>query len=305
MPQTTLVNPFRCKMWDLHDRLEHLIAEESCRAEIVSFTTHGQLIAALGRPLKDDPDHDVELIYGARRLFVARHLNAQLLVEIREVSDREAVVAMDIENRQRQEISPYERGLSFARCLRAGHFDSQDDLAKALKISQSQVSRLLTLARLPSVVVSAFDNPLEIREAWGLDLAAALQDTRMREPIIIRARVLESMRPKLNAMDVYLELVSSSAGSRKVRTRLHDEVITDSGGAPLFRIRIQEKMIAVLLPRDKTSKHTLSEVRDAIREVLQDQYGPRATSSKRAEKTPALSRIHSKRTKSTEAGGVL
>lgn len=271
MPNIVSVNPFRCRMWDVHDRLEHLIVEDTCRVEINSFSKHGQLVAALGRPIGGDPDHDIEIICGARRLFVARHLNVPLLIELRDMTDREAVVAMDIENRQRQEVSPYERGLNFARCLRAGYFESQDDLARALKISQSQVSRLLSLARLPSVVVSAFPNPLEIRERWGPVLTTALDDARKREATIARARTLASVSPRPAAMEVYQKLVTASVAGRRIQIRPQDEVVTDVDGTPLFRIRAQKKEIALLLPRDQTSQNTLSAVRDAVREVLRDQ----------------------------------
>lgn len=269
MSQTISVNPFRCKMWELHDRIDHLVAEETCRTEIDSFLKHGQLVAVLGRPLRGDPDYDIELVFGARRLFIARHLNMHLLVELREMTDRAAIVAMDIENRQRRDISPYERGLSFARCLRAGHFDSQDDLAKALQISQSQVSRLLKLARLPTVIVNAFNNPVEIREGWGADLAEILQDEQRRKSTILRARDLAGISPRLPAIDVYKQLISSSVVGRKPRAKPHDEVVSDAHGSPLFRIRRREKTIALLLPIDNTSAETLNAVRDAVRNVLQ------------------------------------
>src|SRR5262249_20674676 len=161
-------SPFRVRMWSLHDRCEEHVNEETCKAEIESFAKHGQLVPALGRVLHGDPGHDIELIYGARRLFVARHLNVPLLVEMREISDRDALIAMDIENRQRTDISPYERAMSYARWLSTGHFGSQDDIARALRISSSQVSRLLRLAKLPSVILNAFTSPLEICEALGL-----------------------------------------------------------------------------------------------------------------------------------------
>ncbi len=162
------VNPFRCRLWVLHDRLEEHVTEETCKAEIESFLSRGQLVPALGRALRGDPDYDVELIYGARRLFVARHVNKPLMVELQELTDHEAILAMHIENRQRLDISPYERGLSYVSWLRAGHFASQGELARALGISTSQVSRLCRLAGLPAVVVDAFRNPAEIREEWGL-----------------------------------------------------------------------------------------------------------------------------------------
>lgn len=256
-------------MWDLHDRLDDHVTEENCRAEISSFSKHGQLVAALGRAVNDNSDCDIELICGARRLFAARHLNMPLLVELREMSDQMAIIAMDIENRQRKDISPYERGLSFARYLRAGHFKSQDDLAQALKISQSQVSRLLTLAHLPSVVVNAFRTPLDIREGWGHDLMTALQNSQRRRATIDRARTLASLSPRPAAIDAYQQLLTASVKGRKVKAKQHDEVVRGAGGTPIFRIRVQEKTIAFLFPLDSVSTKTLETIRDAIRNVFE------------------------------------
>jgi len=269
MSQIISANPFRCRVWDLHDRLEHLIVEDTCRDEINSFSKHGQLIAALGRPLSGDPHHDIELICGARRLFVARHLNIELLVDLRELTDQDAIIAMDMENRQRQDISPYERGVSFARCLRAGHFESQDHLARAIRISQSQVSRLLALGRLPSVIVNAFASPADIRETWGGDLSGALQDPARRDATIARARALAAIAPRPPAIEVYQQLLAATVRGRKILKRSHDEVVTDTDGTPLFRIRQQDKAISLLLPRDQVSQDTLDAVRDTIRDILQ------------------------------------
>jgi ParB/RepB/Spo0J family partition protein len=176
MPTIVAMNPFRCRMWEFHDRLEAHISERTCRDEIESVSRHGQVVPALGRVLRDEPGYDAELICGARRLFVAKLLNQPLTVELRTLSDREALIAMDAENRLRSSISPYERALSYSQWLRSGHFDSQNDIARALNISASQVSRVLKLAQLPAIVVQAFDNPTEIMEDWGLTLLARLKD---------------------------------------------------------------------------------------------------------------------------------
>ena len=287
MTQIITASPFRCRMWDFHDRLEHLLSEETCRTEIKSFAAHGQWVPALGRPLRGDPDHDVELIYGARRLFVARHLNMPLAVELRDMTDREAIAAVDVENRQRVDVSPYERGLFFARCLRAGHFKSQDQLATALNISQSQVSRLLKLAQLPSVIVNAFENPLEIREGWGLDLNETLQDPQRRKRAIGLARTLSGMSPRLPAVEAYQQLMSAAPAGRRTRSTRHDEVVTDVDGSPLFRIRRQTKNIALLLPLDKTSAETLDSVRDAVRGALRQKSPKRAIGRVTTDFTPS------------------
>jgi ParB family chromosome partitioning protein len=262
------VNPFRCRMWELHDRMEFQVTEQNCKAEIDSFSRFGQLLPALGRRVTNDPEHDVELICGARRLFVARHLNRPLMVDLREMSDREALIAMDIENRQRTDISAYERGMSYSRWIRSGHFSSQEEVARALKVSTSQVSRLLKLSRLPSVIVNAFDSPGEICEGWGGQLLDALDDPHRRVATIQKARAIAAQKVRLAAPEVFRQLLASSADGRKPRRRIRDEVVKQENGSPLFRIRHQRSTIAVVLPVTRVSIKTLQRVRDSITEIL-------------------------------------
>jgi ParB family chromosome partitioning protein len=268
MPNVIQVSPFRCRMWDLHDRYEAAVSEETCKSEIESFSRHGQLVPVIGRPLRGDHDHDIELICGARRLFVARHLNQELTVELRDMNDREALIAMDTENRLRVDISPYERGMSYARWLRSGHFQSQDDIARALKISPAQVSRLLKLARLPTVVVDAFPSPVEICEAWGLDLIEVLDDPGRRQATITQARAIRTQSPRPPGKEVYRQLLSSAASGRRPKARSHDEVVKDERGQPQFRIRQLRNCIALLLPVERVSAKTLASIRQTLPGML-------------------------------------
>lgn len=260
----SLISPFRCRMWAFHDRLDEHVSEATCKAEIDSFMTHGQLVPVLGRPVTDDTKFDVELIYGARRLFIARHLNKSLLVEVREMTDREAIIAMDIENRQRRDVSPYERGVSYARWLRSGHFRAQEEIASALRLSRSKVSRLLKLAQLPSIIVAAFGSPVEIREGWGIALAEALQDPLRRQAMIRRARAIAVGSERPAARVVYRELMAASLGERRSSGRARDEVVKGSNGTPLFRIRQQRNGVAIVLPGSRSSIREFSQIRDYI-----------------------------------------
>lgn len=262
------VSPFRCRLWALHDRVEDYLTEDSCREEIQSFAKHGQLVPVLGRRLSGDPDHDVELIFGARRLFVARHLNLPLRVEIRGMTDREAIVAMDIENRQRKDISPYERGRSYARWLRDGHFKSQEDIAHALHISASQVSRLLKVARMPAVVLNAFKDPEQICEGWGLALSVALEDPERRDRTIRKARELSQATARLAPGEVYRQLLAASCRGRKPTRRQHDEVVLSCVGRPLFRIRHNHRSLMLLVPVESVPANTLLAIRSAVRSLL-------------------------------------
>jgi ParB family chromosome partitioning protein len=177
---------------------------------------------------------------------------------------------MDIENRQRKDISPYERGLSYARWLRSGYFKSQDDVARGLKVSSSQVSRLLKLARLPAVVVAAFKSPLEICESWGLDLAEMLDDPCRRESTLQRARAIGALASRPPAREVYRQLITAATRGTKLKSRAHDEVVKDARGTPLFRVRRQAKAVALLLPVETTCQATLTKIQSAVAAILQE-----------------------------------
>ena len=291
------VNPFRACMWSLHDRNEEHVNEQTCKAEIASFARHGQLVPALGRVLHGDPGYDIELIYGARRLFVARHLNVPLLVEMREICDRDALLAMDIENRQRTDISPYERAVSYERWLRTGHFGSQDDIARALKVSSSRVSRLLRLAKLPGVILNAFASPLEIREAWGLDIMNALDDPRRRSSVLQTARAMGASSPHLPAKQVYRELIIASARGRRPKPAAPVEIVRDRGGAPLFRIRQLNTAVSLVVPRQAVSAATLLEICALLAQILE--RGPKETSNRSA----SVHTLHRPRSERSPATG--
>ncbi len=261
------ISPFRCRVWELHDRLEEYITAQSCAIEIASFEAHGQLIPALGRPLRGNPDYDVEVVCGARRLFVARHLGVPLQIEIREMSDQEALVAMDIENRHRQDTSPYERGVIYKRCLGSGIFRSQDELARALDVSPSQVSRLLKLTQLPAVLLNAFANPLDLRECWGVELYNAWQDDRKRKAMANKARMLAQQTPRPIALKIYRLLIAPAEVGVNLKLRRRDEVVRAPGGAMLFRIRRRSTAVAFLIPTS-TSADVLQEACNVLSSVL-------------------------------------
>lgn len=269
LESTVLVDPFKCRMWPFHDRLDEYLTEEGCRDEIQAFSKYGQLIPVLGRRLAHDPNAEVELIYGARRLFIARHLNIHLVVKIRDISDRDGLIAMDVENRHRKDVSPYERGLSYSRWIRGGQFNSQEGLAKTLHVSPSQVSRLLKLATLPSVVLSAFESPLDIAEGWGVELANAWQDPVRREILAQRAREITRVHPRLRPRQVYERLLSTSGRKPRFRALLSQDVVRAPNGKPLFRVSKQGNHVVLALPSSLASNAILDEIKHSISNILQ------------------------------------
>ena len=95
---TELVDPARCRMWHGHNRDYAALSEERCRDLIDSLKAQGkQEMPALVRRVRDDPDHDFEVISGARRHWSVSWLRShnypefRFLVEIRELTDEELV----------------------------------------------------------------------------------------------------------------------------------------------------------------------------------------------------------------------
>jgi|SRR5579872_57724 len=272
MSEVISVSPFRCRMWRGNPRLEECVDEGTCRAEINSFLSHGQKLPVLARPLRADRTHDFEIIYGTRRLFVARYLNQPLDLDLRDLTDQEAVIALDIENRLRKEMSPYERGRAYELWIRTGLFSSRDELARALRISPSQVSRLIRLAQLPPVIVNAFASPHEIRERWGQNLMELWEDPR-RKPMVTavaEAVTRESSRAPGELIFKRLAAATDNRSDNKPASPpdARDEVIRDEDGGLLFRVRRRRNDTAVLLPTSKIARKELSEIIRVVAEIM-------------------------------------
>lgn len=268
--QIVAVNPFRCRMWPLHPRIDENITEKSCQAQIESIEKHGQLVPALGRRLGAGADHDLELIYGARRLFVARHLNQPLLVEVRDIADRDAIIAMDIENRLRQDISAYERALGYARWLREGYFQSQDEIARALQVSPPHVSRLLRLASLPLDIIDAFGSAVEVCEEWGVNLANLLKNPDQERKLVRAASRIASLSPRPSAADVYSQLCSAACADSCVRAA-DERIVKDEDGTALFRVKYRRDSIMLVLPLEMISKASLRAIELSVTRIMDAQ----------------------------------
>jgi ParB family chromosome partitioning protein len=261
------VSPFRCRMWSMHDRMSEDLSSPAARQLIESIRAHGQKHPALGRRIADGTQDSIELIYGARRLAATRDLGIDLLVEIRDIDDRSALIAMDIENRLREDISPYERGLSYRRWLHSNVFSTQSELAKAIAVSEAQVSRLLRYAELPAAIVAAFSCHRDIREDWAVMLAKICKDPAHRDGVYRRARHLSAMSIRPAAPEIFNHLI---CGSSRVssRTRGKDDVVRGRSGDALFRVGVRNRAIHLIVPRARVSKDTLMTLVEDVRSRL-------------------------------------
>lgn len=236
----------------------------ACKSLRESIEKNGQHQAALGRPVTDDRDYDVEIICGARRHAAALALGRDILVELRIMSDAEAYVAMYEENVERKDDCAYVQGQILRRALLSGACSSQDELARAFSLSHSKVSRLLMIAQLPSIVVAAFQSPSDIRESWGVELYQLCKDGDPEHAITARARALAHTQLRPLARDVYDSLIIAPGG-KPAKHRLNRSLpVCGRSGIVLFREEDRIGSVTFTIPKTILS----SKRRDALKEAM-------------------------------------
>lgn len=177
------VDPASCVMWVRHNRAYDLLTEENCRDLIDSLKSQGQQeFPAIVRRLPAGQGAEYEVICGARRHFAVSWLRAnnypqfRYLIEVRDLTDEEAFRLADIENRDRADLSDYERACDYLQALAAYYGGKQKTMAARLEVSEAWLSRYLHLARLPKVILAAWPRITEIRELHARQLRVLLHD---------------------------------------------------------------------------------------------------------------------------------
>lgn len=169
---------------------------------------------------------EYEIVFGHRRHRVCLELGLHVLALIEPVSDVELFAQMDRENRQRADLRPYEQGVMYARALDEGLFSSMRKMAETLGVDQSNASKAVALARLPSAVLSAFDSPLVVQFNWSAKLTQALR----KDPdlVLSRAGEISKQIPKPSASAVFSRLVETATGNQAKKKSV--ELVSKSGG---------------------------------------------------------------------------
>ncbi|MEO1495319.1 MAG: ParB/RepB/Spo0J family partition protein, partial [Pseudomonadota bacterium] len=219
------VDPARCRMWDRHNRRYDLLDAQNCADLIEGIRAQGgQEFPAIVRALHDDPDHDYEVICGARRHWSVSWLRAnnypqfRFLIEVRELTDEEAFRLADIENRDRRDISDYERALDYAEACRFYYDGHQGRMAARLEVSNAWLSRYLDLAALPPEIPAAYGDLHDLREFHARRLKPCLAGMIMRERVLKEAGRLardqaalrKAGKPRLAGAKVLAQLIAAA-----------------------------------------------------------------------------------------------
>jgi ParB family chromosome partitioning protein len=146
---------------------------EELKAEIADAGGNVQPIKV--RPLAI-PDGEIcyEIVFGHRRHRACLDLGLEVAAVIEDVDDQKLWAQMERENRSRANLSAWEQGMMYQRALDAGLFPSMLALAKAIGRDQGNVSKAISIAKLPGAVVEAFPSPHDLRFCDAKDLKDAV-----------------------------------------------------------------------------------------------------------------------------------
>lgn len=189
-----LVNPENCKPWVYHNRDEVWLNADRCSDLISSIRKNGQQIPVLARKLENDPDgKSWEIIAGRRRWYACGYLKIKLRLKAISSDDRQCAIIMNLENKDRADISEFEDAISYRQQLKACLFDSQDEMASALDMKKSKLSKMLTTARLCQykTIMSLIPDITQLKINPAYNLFVLLQKTtKNKEVILARAEQL-------------------------------------------------------------------------------------------------------------------
>ena len=210
-------------------------AFEALKAEIASAGGNVQPVKV--RPIPDAADAArgagqggarFEIVFGHRRHRACLELGLPLSAMIEPATDLELFEAMDRENRGRKNLSAWEQGMTYRRALDEGLYPSQRRLSEALGVDISLVSKSLSLARLPALVIEAFASPNDIQFRWAQPLAQALQ--KDPDGVLTRAEALKSRTPEFPAAQVFATLVGAPGAVVLNRSTPLQRVVRGAGG---------------------------------------------------------------------------
>lgn len=147
----------------VEDRLDN--DTEADASLLRSIQEYGQQVPVLVRP-HPQAEGRFQIVYGRRRVLALRDLGLPVKALIRDLDDRELVMAQGQENTARRDLSFIEK-VNFARQLRDIGYDRKI-ICDALSVDKTLMSRMLSVAdRIPvDLIRSVGAAPTVGRDRW-------------------------------------------------------------------------------------------------------------------------------------------
>ncbi len=272
-----LVEPTDCRPWRFHNRDDVWMNVNKCQDLISSIRKNGQKVPIFARKIENDPDgKNWEIIAGRRRWFACNHLGIKIRVKATDASDRECAILMNLENKDRNDISEFEDAISFKQQLEAKLFDSQDEMAIALDLKKSKLSKMLSAAKIVEYkeIINLFHDItlLKINPIYSLVLllekSSNNKDSITSKALYLR-EVISNRKSSIKPNVIINELLNSVEGENEKGKRnfvnktfkLDDKII----------IKINEttsRKVVFELNKSNLSPYSLEEIQKVVMDAL-------------------------------------
>jgi ParB family transcriptional regulator, chromosome partitioning protein len=186
---------------------------EGLKAEIQSAGRNVQPIKVRRVGQGGDGQDEYEIAFGHRRHRACLELGLPVAAIVEVLTDAQLFTEMERENRERQDLSPWEQGVMYKRAIDDGLFPSIRSLATSIGAQPGNVSTAIHLSSLPPEVIEAFPSPLSLQFRWAAALKAAID--KSPDDVLVRARELAAMTPKLPAKEVLARLTGAGASTTR------------------------------------------------------------------------------------------
>ncbi|SFN47723.1 ParB/RepB/Spo0J family partition protein [Variovorax sp. OV329] len=220
----------------------------------------GNVQPILVRPLSQKEGR-YELVFGHRRHRASLELGIPVLAMIwtDDLADAELFAAMDRENREREDLSPYEQGSMYRRALEEGLFPTQRRMAEQLGVSHTWIQKTLRVAQLPPAILECFKSPLDVTCRQAEVIQASLdKDGR---GVLKRAEKLRGQQLAASAVVSRLLDNKPAAKAQQMDVRAGDKLIGKATLAPDGGMTIDLKGAAV-------GSASNDEILQAVRAIL-------------------------------------
>lgn len=167
------LDPHQIEAGGMHDRLDSVAEDDKQLAR--SIAEYGQQVPVLVRP-HPEKDGKYQIVYGRRRVLAMRDLGQPVKALVRDLDDRELILAQGQENTARRDLSFIEK-VNFARQLQDAGYDRKV-ICDALSVDKTLISRMLSVAeKIPVALIEGIGAAPSVgRDRW-LGLADLIEET--------------------------------------------------------------------------------------------------------------------------------
>lgn len=251
----------------LTDRLDE--DPEGLDALAQSIRAHGQQVPVLVRHHANEEGR-YEVVYGRRRVAAMKRIRMPVKVMIRQLSDRELVIAQGQENSARKDLTFIEKA-NFARQMKESGYE-RAVICDALHVDKTVISRMLSVAEAipPELIRHIGAAPAIGRDRW-LALVPRIEGRELAE--LKRLAQGDSSDARFEALLAALDDAAPPAPRTRAAPSAAARTIKGADDAPIGTVRQRgDSMVLTLSSGDGFDDWLLSRL-EALHRDWRDEQG--------------------------------